>query len=71
MIKHKVLAFELRLEAIAFDLMFVINDSPMQLKDVLETMMFEVGTGLLTADPASAIEHYFFIFLSYELFFDE
>ncbi len=56
LIKHKVLAEELELEAFLSRLPSIINNTAMQLVDVLKAVVLEPGTRLLATNTTGAVE---------------
>jgi len=61
LVKDKVLALEFGCETLTLYLVLVVNDATMELVYVLETVVFEIGTRLLTTNSTSTIEEYFFV----------
>lgn len=69
-VEDEVFAVEVAGEILFADLFGVLNDAAVELVDVFESAVFEVGGGFFAADAAGAVKEDFLVLFAFEEFFD-
>ena len=72
MIEDEILSDELVVKTLLFDLSGIFYNPALQLEDILESLVFVICTGLLTADASCTIHDQVLVFFMFlEVFLDD